>query len=89
MPLNVGSKLGHYDVTAKIGEGGMGEVYRAQDLRSATPSHEARLSPTNDGIALWCGDRTAMLAVSAGRIIGAAHPPIIGQRVRLCSGLTR
>ena len=25
MPLNVGSRLGHYDVTALIGEGGMGE----------------------------------------------------------------
>ena len=29
MPLTVGDRLGHYDVTAKIGEGGMGEVYRA------------------------------------------------------------
>ena len=27
MALQVGSRLGHYDVTAKIGEGGMGEVY--------------------------------------------------------------
>ena len=26
-----GSRLGHYDVTAKIGEDGMGEVYRARD----------------------------------------------------------
>ena len=24
MPLNVGSRLGHYDFTAHIGEGGMG-----------------------------------------------------------------
>ncbi len=29
MALDVGSRLGHYDVIAKIGEGGMGEVYRA------------------------------------------------------------
>ncbi len=27
MPLEVGSRLGHYDVTALIGEGGMGQVY--------------------------------------------------------------
>ncbi len=33
MPLNVGSRLAHYDVTALIGEGGMGEVYRATDTQ--------------------------------------------------------
>ncbi len=33
MPLEVGSRLDHYDVTAKIGEGGMGEVYRARDTK--------------------------------------------------------
>ncbi len=33
MPLEVGSRLGHYDVTAKVGEDGMGEVYRARDTK--------------------------------------------------------
>ena len=33
MALTVGSKLGHYDVTALIGEGGMGQVYRATDTQ--------------------------------------------------------
>ena len=31
MALQVGSRLAHYDVTALIGEGGMGQVYRARD----------------------------------------------------------
>ncbi len=33
MALNVGDRLGHYDVTALIGQGGMGEVYKATDTR--------------------------------------------------------
>ena len=33
MALNVGDRLGHYGVTALIGEGGMGEVYKATDTR--------------------------------------------------------
>ena len=33
MPLNVGDRLGHYEVTALIGEGGMGQVYQATDTK--------------------------------------------------------
>ena len=40
MRLNAGSRFGHYDVTALIGEGGMGQVYLATDTqlnRTKTP----------------------------------------------------
>ena len=33
MALVVGDRFGHYNVTALIGAGGMGEVYKATDTR--------------------------------------------------------
>ncbi len=33
MSLTAGTRLGPYEVTALIGQGGMGEVYKAQDTR--------------------------------------------------------
>ena len=51
MALEIGSRLGHYNVTALIGEGGMGQVYQATDTklsgRSRRRSCPRRLLATN------------------------------------------
>ena len=62
MPLEVGSRLGHYDVTALIGEGGMGEVYKATDTRldrtvaiKGLPEHVAQTKTRHiGGVVLGC-----------------------------------
>ena len=53
MALTVGSKLGHYDVTALIGEGGMGQVYRARDTRLDRGGAVKMLPDHEDLAARW------------------------------------
>ena len=39
MALSEGTRLGVYEVSAKIGAGGMGEVYQARDTRLDRTRH--------------------------------------------------
>jgi len=33
MPVTIGQQLGSFEITALLGKGGMGEVYRARDTK--------------------------------------------------------
>src|SRR5678809_1441973 len=73
MPLRAGSRLGTYEVVGTLGAGGMGEVYRAKDLRlgrevavKVLPA-EVSSSP----------DRLARFEREARTVAGLNHPNIV------------
>jgi non-specific serine/threonine protein kinase len=71
--IEAGARIGHYQVVRKLGAGGMGEVYRAQDLKLERPV-AIKLLPSwaaNDPVAVERLVREAKLASSLN------HPHIV------------
>ena len=73
MALEVGSRLAHYDVTALIGEGGMGQVYRARDT---TLRREVALKVLPDSVA-GDPDRLVRFQREAEALASLNHPGIV------------
>ena len=45
----IGTRIAHYEVTAKLGEGGMGEVYRATDTKLNRSGYGRHLTGMSSG----------------------------------------
>src|SRR5205814_1093118 len=72
MPLTPGARLGVYEVTAQIGEGGMGQVYRARDTKL---NRDVALKILPDAFASDL-DRLARFTREAQTLASLNHPNI-------------
>src|SRR5437870_5922703 len=73
MPLIPGARLGPYDITAPLGAGGMGEVYRARDPRLG---RDVALKVLPQAFARDA-DRLARFEREARTVAGLNHPDIV------------
>jgi serine/threonine protein kinase len=74
LALTPGSRVGGYEITAQIGEGGMGQVYRATDFKLKRPVAIKILQPT---LAVDA-DRRARFQREAEVLASLNHPNIAG-----------
>jgi len=79
MALSSGTRLGHYDVTSLLGEGGMGRVWQATDTQL---NRRVALKILPDAFAAD-PDRLASKRPSSGRA-QIAHNLSVESRRRLC-----
>src|SRR5262245_27878938 len=73
MSLPPGTRLGNYEILAPLGAGGMGEVYRARDLRLR---REIALKVLPDDVAQEA-DRLARFEREARTVAALNHPNIV------------
>src|SRR3954452_23665813 len=71
MPLLAGDTLDHYRLLDRLGSGGMGDVYRAEDLRLRRIVALKTLRAGADG-----GDGSARLLAEARAASALSHPHI-------------
>jgi Tol biopolymer transport system component len=74
MMITPGSQIGAYEVIAKLGEGGMGEVYRARDTKL---NRDVAIKVLPEAVALDA-DRLARLTREAQVLASLNHPNIAG-----------
>src|SRR5437867_4116825 len=73
MTLSPGTRLGTYQITAPLGAGGMGEVYRARDTRLGREV-AVKVLP---GAVTSSADRLARFEREARTVAGLNHPNIV------------